>query len=506
MGESFKAQKRKYLISAVIKSVVCGISFGLFALGVVLLALKLSEIRLDAVYYVAITVFSALFAGGLAFLILRPTDKKVAKKLDGEYSLDERVQTALAFAGQQGTIIELQRQDAENTLKTLPRQKIKISRLWQYALAFLLAVALAIAAIVIPAKQTVVEGDEINDTPYTVSEYELAVLKELVSDIKKSSLKPQEKGDTADKVEKLIENLKNAKTEIEKNSAVNIAVSDIAAVYTKSNSYIQIAAAMLEKRELHLSQAIISGARAFRTLPFTEYEQAETYYYLRYDTTSSAVAEPIEKFRAQFSVTLEDGFAGACAQTAMSIMNALAAVEVENDGLYTVLESLGKSLQNLSQGDLADDENIQEQVAGIFAPFVISFCDELALQSYSGAMNRFVGNVIKALFGLPVDGPESDGQSSGSSGEGSGGSGGGDTDPDQSGSSGGVGSGEHERAGEDEVYDPFTKQYVKYYEALARYQRIVDELKSSGKLTEQQQNMIDTYYRILSGSYNPNEG
>ena len=52
MGTEFKKLKKKFLIDAIIKSVIIGVSAGLFAAGAVWLGLKLAEADINAGFYV----------------------------------------------------------------------------------------------------------------------------------------------------------------------------------------------------------------------------------------------------------------------------------------------------------------------------------------------------------------------------------------------------------------------------------------------------------------------
>ena len=53
-------------------------------------------------------IVAALIAGGLAYIFLRPNNKKLAKKLDKELALHEKVQTMVEF------------KDAEDIMAALP--------------------------------------------------------------------------------------------------------------------------------------------------------------------------------------------------------------------------------------------------------------------------------------------------------------------------------------------------------------------------------------------------
>ena len=134
MDASFKKIKKKFLVFAIIKSLICGVSAGLFAVGAVLLALKLAGIPIHGGYYALIGVCVASVCFGIVFPFMRLNDLKVARKLDKDYALRERVETMVAFEKDGGDIAILQREDAQTKLENLPKKKPDFKKLWQYIL------------------------------------------------------------------------------------------------------------------------------------------------------------------------------------------------------------------------------------------------------------------------------------------------------------------------------------------------------------------------------------
>ena len=175
ISDKFDQIQKKHLMWAIVKSGVCALSLGLFVTGMALLALKLSGVSLAAGYYVLIGLGVALLSGAAFYwLLFRPTAKKVAKRTDDDYELHERVQTALAYRDKSGTLVELQREDTDEKLKSLPPRKFSFARIWQFCLIALVALAVGVAGITVPEK---VSGDTFVDPdsrPRTVTAEELA--------------------------------------------------------------------------------------------------------------------------------------------------------------------------------------------------------------------------------------------------------------------------------------------------------------------------------------------
>lgn len=162
VSDNFLKVKRRFLTGAIVKSAVCGVSFGLFAVGLLLLIMKLNGIPFGIVWYVVAGIACALLCGGITFLFLKPSNKRVAKTVDDEFGLKEQVQTSLAFSRDSGDVILMQRERAEDAIRALPRRKVKFSKIWQYFVIGILAVALAVAGILVPGKEvagSTVEGE-----------------------------------------------------------------------------------------------------------------------------------------------------------------------------------------------------------------------------------------------------------------------------------------------------------------------------------------------------------
>ena len=94
MDENFKKFKRRVWLEILIKCIVCGLAAAFIAVNAVLVPCKLFGIKLLWLFYILIALGGFAVGGGIAFVILRTNDKKIAKRLDSELKLEERVQTA----------------------------------------------------------------------------------------------------------------------------------------------------------------------------------------------------------------------------------------------------------------------------------------------------------------------------------------------------------------------------------------------------------------------------
>lgn len=191
MDENFKKFKKKVWFDILIKCLVSGLAAALIAVNAVLLPCKLFGINLFWLYYVLIALGGLVLGGGIAFLVLRTDDKKIAKRLDSELKLDERVQTALSFSGQDGAMLDLQRVNASSELGKLSVRALPFKNIAATVLCGVVALTGVIAAPVIanfvpPVYAAYAPGHEPEEPERPVTDWEWAALDELINYVKAS--------------------------------------------------------------------------------------------------------------------------------------------------------------------------------------------------------------------------------------------------------------------------------------------------------------------------------
>ena len=153
MNAEFEKIRKKIRLNTLIKSVLLGTSFGLLSVGVLLLVFILKEIAFLPLYYILIGIGGAVLVFIASFLILNRNEKSIARKLDRDLGFGEKVQNMVEFKDEEGDMIALQRQDADERLGNASPKALKLGRLWQYFVVFALATALFLVAVFIPVKE-----------------------------------------------------------------------------------------------------------------------------------------------------------------------------------------------------------------------------------------------------------------------------------------------------------------------------------------------------------------
>ena len=147
MKERFSKFKKKVWIDILVKCLLVAFASGLVAVSVALLPCKLTGKDILWVYYALIAFGGFIVGGGIAFVCLRTSDKKIAMRLDSELKLDESVQTALEFSLDNGDMPTLQREKTAERLANIPTKALSFGNA---VLTVICSVAIAVCIIAIP--------------------------------------------------------------------------------------------------------------------------------------------------------------------------------------------------------------------------------------------------------------------------------------------------------------------------------------------------------------------
>lgn len=193
MDKNFSKFKKRVWLHILIKCLSIGLSAAAFAVNAVLIPCRLCGVNIFWLYYVLIGLGGFLIGGGAAFLCLKTNDKEIAKLLDKELDLQERVQTAYEFRGQTGDIFDLQAVNASVALggvtKALPFKNLVATVLCGVVGVTCSAVVPPVIAQYVPpvfATTQPEEPPEDYDPPREVTDWEWAALDELINYVKTS--------------------------------------------------------------------------------------------------------------------------------------------------------------------------------------------------------------------------------------------------------------------------------------------------------------------------------
>lgn len=190
MQKDFEKFKKRVWLHILISCIAAGLLTGFLATLAVLLPCRLFGIKIFWLLYVLIALGGFALGGGVAFLILRTTDKKIAQRLDSELCLDERVVTAFEYASYDGEMYSAQREDAGSALAGLPAKSLPFKNIVATAICAALALALIVAVpvvgTVVPPVFAAVEEGEKPEPPRPVTDWEWDALDDLIEYVENS--------------------------------------------------------------------------------------------------------------------------------------------------------------------------------------------------------------------------------------------------------------------------------------------------------------------------------
>ena len=125
--KDFERFKKKVLREHIIKSALVGLGIGLLAAA---LAIVISFLTNPDAAVVTGIIAGVLFAGAGGYYYwfkTKPTDKKIALRLDKKLGLHEKCATMIEFQEKEGALLAKQREDATTTLAEKPTKALKFS-------------------------------------------------------------------------------------------------------------------------------------------------------------------------------------------------------------------------------------------------------------------------------------------------------------------------------------------------------------------------------------------
>ena len=479
MSEGFRKIKRSRFGESIIKSVIFGLSLGIFILTAVIFILHRADADLSFSFYLLIGSGVAIISGVVLFLLLNKSDKALARALDEEYSLREKVRTMLAFSDEEGEMIELQRKDAEKTINCLPRRGSFVRRFGAWIAAFTLSVALFVTnavAISLEKEPAPPPEEVIPEIPFAISEFQVGALESLINTVRTSDFDTALRLEMTGELEDLLITLKQTNTESKMKKAVIQAVVSIDLMTENTATYKRMASALAPSAD--------GNARLFAAalLSLNGEGFGENIAPIKDDFTNKTVYnEKIQSF-------------------ASDVRSALAISGVdEADPIYIGVLALATDAEALLARGLTNMEAFGGEMGKIFNSVSNTVGVSLSVHHSNKAARDLSINTLIDIFGISRDelppllgdqypmitlDPDS-----------------GSKDENDREDSGGYGEGNEKYGSNDEIYDPFGENgagYVPYPEAYDSYHKAIVDLLNYGDLDAETRRMLIQYFLRLS--------
>lgn len=462
MGNNFLKFRRKVRTEAILSSLFIGLGSGVIAYAAAAIVCKLLGRELSPLYY-------GLFGGGalllslILYFVFTPSDKKLAKRLDSIFSLDEKISTMVELRDRDDGFAILQREDAEERLAEQPMSAIKSTRLIASILVIIIAVGSLVGSLLVPMKL---------DTEAPIDEFDkqwiVTAINELITIVEGSYIDDKLKASALSELQSLLDFVQDSqllsemkaeavKTVIASKQHLNVANSAeaIAKQFETSQD------ANIQNLGKQMSDLAGSGSKdALEDLG---------------DSLSGMSADDVSFVTDEMNTYLQTSGVRLDDPVYMLFKTLLATVKADPSGADSECESAGKILsaaiivQNVNKSTVTMVINRLCNLFGITENDIASVDPDSDIEIGSPSDN------------VPTpDDPEIE-------------------EPDVNIGSGGLGTGDVIYGSNDMIYDPNTGTYRPYGEILNEYFAKANEYMTDGKTSQEISDALEEYFSILFG-------
>lgn len=500
MMQNFGKVKKKSIIIAALLSVAAGVCAGLLVAGALLVAFRLSQTEVAWWVYLVAGLGAAVLGGGIAYLIFLPTDKRVARKLDRDYSLGQKVQTMVEFSSveQPDQMVLMQRMQADEAIGSVAKGRLKLGGLWKLVFIPVLAAAMFVGGMLtpVPKSQVVVVPPPI----YDMTQTQRTALLTLIRDVEESELDEGAKPAVLDELNGLLEKLEEEILQSEMKEYVISSVRAIDDLIAAVTDYTKVYAVLDGDEKLSpLSDAIVDGTLFYKAGGADV--QAMATVVAMAEVAPQEIYDILTEWSTQFTSAYAESGIAQIKSGISDYASSLYGVLVENNAdapaegtsaLFDALRSYITELIKLSAADTTglSDAAYRSDLAVKCSAMVDGVTDVLCGQSYSCMMDDYIRNSLARIFGLSRAEIGSNEQ----------------VVPDDDGSTeepppgdDGWSDGDIEYGSDDLVLDPDTLEMVPYGQLIDKYKGVVDEMIASGATPEELILYLNRYFDSLYG-------
>ena len=502
MKGTFLKFKRRLSAIRIARSILIGASIGFVLSGAWMILWKLAVIDFAPIISLYIGIGSFVLTGGLVFLLSHKSNKRLAEELDSQFGLKARAQTMIQYAGHEGDLVEIQRQDAEIALSKIPVKKYKFKGLWIYLIVLVLSAAVLAVGFVLNDVRDYTPPEEV--IPFELSIMQETGINNLIAYIDNSSMEEEFKIPLSRVMKDLLTTLKQTHTQKDMLVAVNSAMMNLCDITYDSSTSTEMLNSLWDSGNLYFK-------------------------HLAKILDTSEWADPNEETWGDFSEKL------------MNYTDVLMGTDEEGsesggkDVLEYALDTMSLDLNRvLNESGVGEDDEIRLAInrlfnsnPGGFAPLLSSVSkidedearerlitclslnsntlyDAISLNKINANVGEYVMKKLAVLLGVSapeferpefVKNNESINKNNGS----------GDDEENNSSGDGGIGDGAV-YGSNDIVIDPITGEPIEYGKLLDKYNAIMYEKLEGDSYTEEQKEAIKKYFDLLWSGLEKKEG
>ncbi len=499
-GDSFlRFKKRLWQIRAIMMALI-GAAAGLFFAGLWLILTKLAVIDAEPLLAIAVGLGAALLAAATVMLITRKSDKTFAEELDESFGLKARVQTMIAYKGESGDILSLQRDDAERALESVPLNSYKFKRFWIYVVALVLAATILTTGLVVKDMRDYVPPEEVE--AFVLSDLQREGLNELIRYVERSDMEEEFRTPIAEELRSLLAELELIDTVPDMQAALGKTMAIICDITYESSTATEMLNALWDSDDIYLRYLAKTLDTSSWTAPdWGDFAEKVTEYSLILMGDNNEDEDALHG-KASLKWALES--------MTLKLDNALLSSGLdESDEIYAAISHLfdanpGGLKVILAAIDYYDDDFARDALNQSLNLNSGALYDAISLNKVNASTGEYAMTRLAGLFLVPV--PEFERPEFVKNGESVEGGQGGVNDKEDENGTGDGGIGEGATYGSDDlVLDPISGKYVKYSELIDTYYAKMNEKLNSGAYTEEQQEAIRKYFDLLYGGLEKKE-
>lgn len=228
MDGNFEKFKRKILREHLIKSLIYGCSFSVAFVSVASIFFKRFIGHVDVLIYMAVGILLSVASTYLIYRRFKPDDKKIAKRLDRKFSMNEKVQTMVEYRDREDELSLKQRENTENELKTISVKQLSTHFALMTVLTLILSLGICTSSLFVkernrpfnphPSESSVSGSEAVSSDPVAIgtsspTENEKGIFDELIEAIDRSPLSDPTKEEIKEELGSLEDQLENAAEE-----------------------------------------------------------------------------------------------------------------------------------------------------------------------------------------------------------------------------------------------------------------------------------------------------
>ncbi len=470
MGKHFTKIRRRTRLSALLTALLFGVGVGALTVSALVLVLKLLGIAMQTWYWFSGVAGFAL-ATGISYLIFMPSDRRLAKRLDEEHGLDEKMRTMVAFRDSDDAFMKLQREDADERLGQIKVVTWRRRQLIAALLVVVLSFGSVTGAILVPQKEAASGPTE---APIDADEKSriLAELAKLIQMVEEMELiAPALKENSLTELKSLVAFVEAHDYLSEMKSEAIGTVLRITFSLAQTNTALTVGknlsqSATEEIQELGKVLAELSGSKSKSALE----DLRKSLKNAELDQADFAADELLAATR-QDGLDASDPFVRSLNKIAASLKS-YAGEELELEDAFAPISELVYeiNIQNVNQ------RSMQVVISRLCALFGITPEDLAGLEGGENVDTRPPSDHEDQDEELPPEFEE----------------------PDDTIGSGGMGTGDRIYGSNDEIYYPDDNKYDKYHALANSSHAAALEMLNDGKIPEEFRAFIDEYFRILN--------